>query len=208
VQEPASEHGRAGVAAAKAALRASVNDARSNQPATGRADAGRLIRDHVLSWPQAEMAGTVAAYYSMGTEPETHRLVFGMWKRGTYVILPRLLPDGDLEWASYEGPDSLVPGPRGVLEPSEPSRGVEAISRAALVLVPALAVDHRGQRLGRGGGSYDRALTRVGERVPVVALLYDGELIEQVPAEPHDRPVSAVALPSQGIVSVRGLLRD
>jgi 5-formyltetrahydrofolate cyclo-ligase len=195
------------VAAAKAALRASVNDARRNQPATGRADAGRLIRDHVLSWPQAEMAGTVAAYYSMGTEPETHRLVFGMWKRGTYVILPRLLPDGDLEWASYEGPDSLVPGPRGVLEPSEPSRGVEAISRAALVLVPALAVDRRGQRLGRGGGSYDRALARVGERVPVVALLYDGELLEQVPAEPHDRPVSAVALPSQGIVGVRGVLR-
>jgi 5-formyltetrahydrofolate cyclo-ligase len=208
VQEPASEHGRAGVAAAKAALRASVNDSRRNQPADERADAARLIRDHVLSWPQAEMAGTVAAYYSMGTEPETHRLVFGMWKRGTYVILPRQRADGDLEWASYEGPDSLVPGPRGVLEPSEPSRGVEAISRAALVLVPALAVDRRGQRLGRGGGSYDRALARVGERVPVVALLFDGELIDQVPASGHDRPVSAVALPSQGIVSVRGLLRS
>jgi 5-formyltetrahydrofolate cyclo-ligase len=208
VQEPASEHGRAGVAAAKAALRASVNDSRRNQPADQRADAGRLLRDHVLSWPQAEMAGTVAAYYSMGTEPETHRLIFGMWKRGTYVILPRLLPDGDLDWASYEGPDSLVPGPRGVLEPSEPSRGVDAISRAALVLVPALAVDHRGQRLGRGGGSYDRALARVGERVPVVALLFDGELVERVPASGHDRPVSAVALPSQGIVSIRGLLRD
>ena len=208
MQEPVSGPGRAGVAAAKAALRASVNDQRRGQSGTAREAAGRLIRDHVLSWPQAEMAGTVAAYYSMGTEPETHRLVFGMWKRGTYVILPRQRADGDLEWASYEGPDSLVPGPRGVLEPSEPSRGVDAISRAALVLVPALAVDHRGQRLGRGGGSYDRALARVGERVPVVALLYDGELIDQVPAESHDRPVSAVALPSQGIVSVRGLLRS
>jgi 5-formyltetrahydrofolate cyclo-ligase len=195
------------VAAAKAALRASVNDSRRNQPATGRVDAARLLRDHVLSWPQAEMAGTVAAYYSMGTEPETHRLVFGMWKRGTYVILPRLRPDGDLEWASYEGPDSLVPGPRGVLEPSEPSRGPEAVSRAALVVVPALAVGRNGLRLGRGGGSYDRALARVGERVPVIALLYDGELIDQVPAEPHDRPVSAVALPSEGIVGVSRLLR-
>jgi len=203
VQEPASGHGRAGVAAAKAALRASVNDTRRNQSADERDAAGRLIRDHVLSWPQAEMAGTVAAYYSMGTEPDTHRLIFGMWKRGTYVILPRLRADGDLEWASYEGPDSLVPGPRGVLEPSEPSRGVEAISRAALVLVPALAVDHHGRRLGRGGGSYDRALARVGERVPVVALLYDGELVDEVPAEPHDRPVSAVALPSQGIVGTQ-----
>jgi 5-formyltetrahydrofolate cyclo-ligase len=207
VQEPVSGDRRAGVAAAKAALRASVNDSRRRQPAEQRATAGRLIRDHVLSMPQAEMAGTVAAYFSFGTEPGTHSLIFGMWKRGTYVILPRLRPDGDLDWASYEGPDSLVPGSRGVLEPSEPSRGVAAISRAALVLVPALAVDQAGLRLGRGGGSYDRALARVGERVPVIALLYDGELIGQVPAEPHDRPVSAVALPSRGIVTVRKLLR-
>ena len=206
MQEPVSGPGRAGVAAAKAALRASVNDHRRAQSDPAREAAGRLIRDHVLSWPQAEMAGTVAAYYSLATEPGTHRLVFGLWKRGSYVILPRLRPDGDLEWASYEGPDSLVPGPRGVLEPSEPSRGVEAISRAALVLVPALAVDRHGHRLGRGGGSYDRALARVGERVPVVALLYDGELIDEVPAEPHDRPVSAVALPAQGIVGVPALL--
>ena len=203
MQEPVSGPGRAGVAAAKAALRASVSDKRRGQSPESRDAAARLIRDHVLSWPQAEMAGTVAVYYSFGTEPDTHSLVFGMWKRGTYVILPRLRPDGDLEWASYEGPDSLVPGPHGVLEPSEPSRGVEAISRAALVLVPALAVGRDGLRLGRGGGSYDRALTRVGERVPVVALLYDGELIDEVPSEPHDQPVSAVALPSQGIVSVR-----
>ena len=208
MQEPASDDGRAGVTAAKAALRASVNDARRRRSAGQRADAGRLIRDHVLSLPQAEMAGTVAAYFSFGTEPDTHSLIFGMWKRGTYVILPRLRPDGDLEWASYEGPDSLVPGPRGVLEPSEPSRGVDAISRASLVLVPALAVDRNGRRLGRGGGSYDRALARVGERVPVVALLYDGELVDEVPAERHDRPVSAVALPSQGIVSVQRLLRQ
>ena len=203
MQEPVSGPGRAGVAAAKAALRASVSDKRRGQSPESRDAAARLIRDHVLSWPQAEMAGTVAAYYSLATEPDTHRLVFGLWKRGTYVILPRQRPDGDLEWASYEGPDSLAPGPRGVLEPTEPSRGVDAISRAALVLVPALAVDRRGLRLGRGGGSYDRALTRVGERVPVVALLYDGELIDEVPSEPHDQPVSAVALPSQGIVSVR-----
>ena len=57
------------------------------------------------------MAGTVAAYVSVGTEPDTHSLIFGMWKRGTYVVLPKLLPDGDLDWASYEGPESLGPGP-------------------------------------------------------------------------------------------------
>ena len=115
------------------------------------------------------MAGTVAAYYSMGTEPDTHRLVFGLWKRGTYVILPRLRPDGDLEWASYEGPDSLVTGPRGLQEPSQTPRGPEAVARADVVLAPALAVDQAGNRLGRGGGSYDRALARVGPLIPVIA---------------------------------------
>ncbi len=89
------------------------------------------------------------------------------------------------------------------MEPSEPARGVDAVARAALVLVPALAVDTRGNRLGRGGGSYDRALARVGPRVPVIALLNDGELLDHVPAAPHDRPVSMAALPSRGIVSIQ-----
>ena len=69
------------------------------------------------------------------------------------MLLPVLRPDGDLDWASYEGPDSLRPGPRGLTEPAEPPRGPGAIASADLVLVPALAVDHSGLRLGRGGGS-------------------------------------------------------
>ena len=106
-----------------------------------------------------------------------------------------LLPDGDLDWASYEGPDSLAPGPRGLLQPVEPVRGPGTVARADVVLVPALAVDASGNRLGRGGGSYDRALARVGGQVPTIALLYDDELLPSVPAEPHDRPVRAVARP-------------
>ncbi len=215
MQEPGSDTSRAGVApgspagepasvaAEKAALRARLLAAREAQSADQRAAAGRLNRDHVLALPQAQMAGTVAAYFSVGTEPETRSLVYGMWKRGTYVILPLLRPGGELDWASYEGPESLVPGPKGLLEPSEPPRGADAVARAALVLVPALAVDARGNRLGRGGGSYDRALAQVGPRVPVIALLNDGELLRRVPAEPHDRPVSMVALPSRGIVSIQ-----
>jgi 5-formyltetrahydrofolate cyclo-ligase len=68
-----------------------------------------------------------------------------------------------------------------------------------VVLVPALAVDESGNRLGRGGGSYDRALARVGGQVPTIALVYDGELVGRLPAEPHDRPVRAAASPGHGI---------
>jgi 5-formyltetrahydrofolate cyclo-ligase len=183
----------------KAALRKQLLAARSELPADQRRDAGRLIRDALLDLPPLQMAGTVAAYYSVGTEPDTRGLVYALWKRGTYVLLPLLLPDGDLDWASYEGPDSLVPGPRGLAEPGEPPRGAGAVARADVVLAPALAVDQAGNRLGRGGGSYDRALARVGPLIPVIALLYDAELLGQVPAEPHDTPVRAAVRPAAGI---------
>jgi 5-formyltetrahydrofolate cyclo-ligase len=188
-----------GASDAKGTLRRHVAQARSHMPAEDRAAAGTMIRDHVLSLPQVAAAGTIAAYYSVGTEPETRALVFALWKRGSYVILPLLLPDGDLDWASYEGPDSLVPGPRGLLQPAEPPRGTETISRADVVIVPAVAVDRSGYRLGRGGGSYDRALARVGEQVPSIALLYDDELIDQVPVDEHDQAVRAVARPGHGV---------
>ena len=183
----------------KAALRRRLLAARAGLGTDERREAGRLIRDVLLELPALQMAGTVAAYYSVGAEPDTRGLVYALWKRGTYVLLPLLRPDGDLDWASYEGPDSLVPGPRGLREPGEPPRGIEAVARADVVLAPALAVDHAGNRLGRGGGSYDRALARVGPLIPVIALVYDAELLGHVPAEPHDTPVRAVVRPGSGI---------
>jgi 5-formyltetrahydrofolate cyclo-ligase len=188
-----------GVQQDKALLRARLLAGRATLSDEHRREAGRLIRDELLSLPQLQMAGTVAAYYSVGAEPDTRGLVYALWKRGTYVLLPLLLPDGDLDWASYEGPDSLVPGPRGLAEPGEPPRGPEAVARADVVLAPALAVDHDGNRLGRGGGSYDRALARVTPLIPVIALLYDDELLSHVPAEPHDTPVRAAVRPGPGI---------
>ena len=152
----------------KAELRAQVLARRSALPADQRTAAGKLIRDAVLAAPQVQMAGTIAAYYSVGTEPDTRGLVYALWKRGSYVLLPLLRPDGDLDWASYEGPDSLVAGPA--------VRG-----------------------FGRCGGSYDRALARVGPLVPLIALIYDDELVEQVPAEGHDVPVRATARPRAGL---------
>jgi 5-formyltetrahydrofolate cyclo-ligase len=183
----------------KAELRARVLARRSALPADQRAQAGRAIRDALLDRPEVQMAGTIAAYYSIGAEPDTRGLVYALWKRGSYVLLPVLRPDGDLDWASYEGPDSLVPGPRGLREPGEPTRGVDAVARADAVLVPALAVDEAGRRLGRGGGSYDRALARVGPLIPLIALVYDEELVGHVPSEGHDVPVRATASPRAGI---------
>lgn len=200
-ETPMGPHAASGhaLAAEKAAFRAQLLARRRRMTADQRTDAGRRLRDAVLGAPEAQMAGTVAAYVSVGTEPDTRGLLFAFWKRGTYVLLPLLRPDGDLDWASYEGPNSLTSGPRGLLQPSEPPRGVTGITSADLILVPALAVDRAGNRLGRGGGSYDRALARVGPAILTVALLYGDELLERVPVGSQDSPVRAVALPAEGI---------
>jgi 5-formyltetrahydrofolate cyclo-ligase len=188
-----------GIAGEKASLRRRLMADRALLTPEQRAAGGRALRDAILELPQVQMAGTIAAYYSLASEPDTHGLVYALWKRGGYVLLPLLRPDADLDWASYEGPDSLRPGPRGLAEPGEPPRGLDAVARADLVLVPALAVDRSGVRLGRGGGSYDRALARVGPEVPTIALVYDGELLDNVPADGHDQRVRLVARPSAGI---------
>lgn len=192
-----------GLTGDKAALRAGLLAARARLTEDERAAAARVLRDALLTMPEAEMAGTVAAYVSVGTEPGTHSLLFALWKRGTYVLVPKLLPGGDLDWASYEGPDSLAPGPYGLLEPVEPPRGPAAVRGADLVIVPALAVSAAtGTRLGRGGGSYDRVLDRLDPGILTVAPVYEPEFLESVPAEPHDRPVRAVITPARGITRI------
>ncbi len=191
------------LAVAKATLRTDLLAARRSLSAQARAAAGRQLRDAVLAAPEVQMAGVVAAYLSVGTEPDTRGLVFALWKRGTYVLLPLLQSDGDLDWASYEGPDSVAVGPRGLLEPTDRPRGVTAVTSADVVIVPALAADADGNRLGRGGGSYDRALARVGTAVLTIALLYDGEMLERLPVGPYDQRVRAVAQPAEGIIRFR-----
>ena len=89
----------------KAVLRKQLLKDRSARNPDDRREAARRIRDALLSMPELQMRGIVAAYYSVGAEPSTRGLVYALWKRGTYVLLPRLQPDGDLDWASYEGPD-------------------------------------------------------------------------------------------------------
>ena len=187
------------LAAAKAELRRRLVAGRRAMTEADRAAAGRRLRDAVLGLPEIQMAGTIAAHCSVGSEPDTRGLLFALWKRGSYVLLPVLRPDGDLDWASYEGPDSLRPGPHGLLEPAEARRGTDAIRSADLIIVPALAADRSGNRLGRGGGCYDRALSRVGPAVPTIALLYDDELLDEIPAGPLDQRVRAVAQPTRGI---------
>jgi 5-formyltetrahydrofolate cyclo-ligase len=147
--------------------------------------------------------GTVACYLPIGSEPggrDLPAVLAGALSPGGRVLLPVLCPDLSLDWAVHD-PAAGPGGARFATDPPGRRLGVAAIAEATLVVVPALAVDRRGVRLGRGGGSYDRALARAAPDAPVVALLYDGELLdEDLPREPHDRPVSAVITPALGLV--------
>ncbi|TDQ44262.1 5-formyltetrahydrofolate cyclo-ligase [Actinorugispora endophytica] len=180
-------------------MRRRVLAARRELDEGARDAAGSAVRDALLGVPRLIMGGTVAVYYSVGAEPNTRKLVAGLHRHGVYVLLPVLLDSGELDWASYEGPDSLAPAGRGLLEPTGPRHGVDAVRGAAGVVCPALAVDAAGRRLGRGAGCYDRVLGRVGPQALTLAVVYDSELVESVPVEAHDRPVRGVVTPGGGV---------
>lgn len=184
------------VEAQKVALRDQLLTARRRHPLAAAREDAEAIAAHLLRTPEVRRAATVAIYISLSNEPGTGPLVEQLHELGRRLILPVLLPDNDLDWAVYQGPQSLVPASRGLLEPLGPRLGLEAVATADVVLCPGLAVDRRGRRLGRGGGSYDRALARVPVGTFVCTLLYDGELLDHVPADDHDRPVTAVVTPS------------
>ena len=138
------------------------------------------IRAEVLAWctrTELPAGSVVAAYEPLRTEPGSTELLAALTAAGFAVIVPRTQPDRDLDWTAWPACDRLL--------------GLAAIGDAALVLVPAFAVSRAGDRLGRGGGSYDRALARVPAGVAVAALIYPDELLDEVPTDPWDRPVTA-----------------
>ncbi|MFE9373839.1 5-formyltetrahydrofolate cyclo-ligase [Streptomyces sp. NPDC006711] len=182
----------------KALLRRGLLDARKRLDQDELRAASLALAEQALALPELAVARTVAAYVSVGREPGTRALIDALRARGVRVLLPVLLADNDLDWAVYAGPEHLLPAGRGLLEPDGERLGPSAVTGADAVLLPGLAVDARGMRLGRGGGSYDRVLARVeasGSAPALVVLLYANEVVARVPEEPHDHPVRAVVTP-------------
>ena len=172
--------------AAKSALRDQVMAARKRRPLDAAAGFAASVSRVALAWPPVRDAATVAAYVSVGSEPGTGLLLDALAAAGKRVLLPVVLPGLDLDWTLYSGRDDLAPAVRGLLEPTGPRLGRDAIARADVVLVPGTAVSFDGARLGQGGGCYDRALPRVSAGTPVAVVLYDDEVGLAVPRDPHD----------------------
>lgn len=193
--------GPASPVAAKAALRRRLLSGRRARPAAEREAAAEAVAAALLH----ALAGVrvVAAYVPDATEPGFGVLPAAYERLQAQVLLPVVPDDGaELDWGLHSG--ALRPGRYGLLEPVGPRAGVAAVRTAEAVVVPALAVDRLGFRLGRGGGYYDRVLAHVRPQALLVAVVFDDERVDALPREHHDRPVTAVVTPSGGWQALPG----
>lgn len=191
--EMSSEGGHPDVTqAAKVALRTRLLRTRSARSSADLVAAGVALAAAVRAMP--DLPPVVACYLSVGAEPPTSPLLDVLHDRGVRLLVPVLRADADLDWVSYLPGDPVRDGLRGTIEPA--TRGDGSLQDAALILLPALAVDSRGHRLGRGGGSYDRALTRRNPTSELVAVVFDDEVLGDVPAAAHDVLVGGVLTPT------------
>ncbi|WP_454791802.1 5-formyltetrahydrofolate cyclo-ligase [Mycolicibacterium lutetiense] len=189
----------------KTELRADVLRARRAVPADRRDHEAQAL----CHWLPALVRGgqTVCAYVPVGSEPGSPALLDALLELGVRVLLPVARNDGDgrgmpMQWGPYE-PGTLVAAEFGLREPPPPWLPAGSIADAEVVLVPALAVDRNGNRLGRGAGFYDRSLIYASPHARLVAVVGDDELVDALPADPHDVRMTHALTPSGGIVTLR-----
>lgn len=177
------------ITAEKAALRRRVRAYLEGLSPRQRRESDDALFARFLSLPQVEAADTLLLYHGMGAEPDTARLFPALWARGKRLCLPRCLPGHGMEARLIRPDSALVPHRLGMLEPGEDCPPVDK-SALDLVLVPGLAFDRSGGRLGQGGGFYDRFLA--GFSGFTAALCRSALLLEHVPREGHDLGVDLV----------------
>jgi 5-formyltetrahydrofolate cyclo-ligase len=188
----------------KDALRRQLLAARRRVADDVRGSEARLLSDHLE--PVITGSVTGCAYVPVGTEPGSTGMLDMLLRRSARVLLPVARTAADdkplpLRWGEYR-PGALVPGPWGLFEPPEPLLPETTLAEASLVLVPALAVDRRGVRLGRGRGFYDCSLGRRNPQARLIAVVRDAEFVHELPAEPHDVPMTHALTPGRGMIAL------
>jgi 5-formyltetrahydrofolate cyclo-ligase len=143
---------------------------------------------------------TLCAYVPVGSEPGAAQMLDDLADFGVRVLLPVVAGRGPLEWSWYAGQDALRPAPFGLREPIGERLSTAALRIADLVLVPALAVDRTGTRLGQGAGYYDKSLPLSAPGTPMVAVVRDNEVVDALPSEPHDVRMTAAVTPNRGLI--------
>jgi 5-formyltetrahydrofolate cyclo-ligase len=188
----------------KAELRAAILLARRAVSPEKHHIEARALVDHLSAL--VTDANTVCAHVPVGSEPGSIDLVDALHHRGMRVLLPVARSDAagvpqPLQWGDYR-PGELVEARYGLREPAQPWLGADAVGDASVILVPALAVDSVGVRLGRGAGFYDRSLPLADAAARLIAVVRDDELVEPMPAEPHDVRMTHALTPRGGLVAL------
>jgi 5-formyltetrahydrofolate cyclo-ligase len=184
----------------KLALRRTVRAARQARTPAERDRLERLACAVALELPCLRQARCVAVYAALPEEPGTALLRAALRERGTRVLLPVITDDTTLTWAQDDGTAEPA-GPLGIPEPATAGQISADLSAAEVVLVPAMAVDTLGTRLGRGRGYYDRALARRAPEALVLAVVHDDEVLDAtstpIPREGHDVVIQGALTPTR-----------
>lgn len=154
--------------------------------------AGQSAAERLAGAPEFRERARLVLYAALPDELPTRPLYEIARDCGKVLLWPRTAGRGRLEFAPCDRWEDLTPERYGVLAPPPEREGVR-LGPADLLLVPGVAFDLRGGRLGRGGGYFDRALGEVGEAGPLsLGVGFELQLVDEVPREPHDRAVGAV----------------
>jgi 5-formyltetrahydrofolate cyclo-ligase len=183
----------------KRALRVELRQHRRAMTLPEREAAATGLRDRLVELTTRLGASSLAAYLPASTEPDLRPFLDWASGQGIRVLMPVSREDGLLDWVVASGTE--IAGPLGVPEPVGERLGPDAASEVDLLIVPAASVDHTGMRLGWGRGYYDRTLGFLTRTPPVYAVLFERELVDCLPSEPHDRRVDGVVTPS-GILAI------
>lgn len=192
------------MSATKAEVRAAILASRRAVGADVRTAENEALRKRLAELVRPGV--TICAYVPVGSEPGSVDALDVMMAAGARVLLPVAREDDagtprPLDWGEYR-PGALVAAQYGLREPAAPWLSAETIATAALVVVPALAVDRVGTRLGRGAGFYDRSLPMADPAARLVAMVRDDELVERLPGESHDVPMTHALTPGHGLVAL------
>lgn len=183
----------------KRALRAELRERRRIRTSSQRDAEADKLTQHLSDLVTHNGARQIAAYLSLPEEPNTRPFLDAMVARDVQVLLPISRDDGLLDWAPFDGEDEDS-DVLGMPTPTSELLGPIAINDVDLILIPAAAVDRTGMRMGWGRGYFDRMLGSMEHSPPVYAVIFDDELVDEVPRERHDMPVNGVVTPS-GIVT-------
>lgn len=188
------------IADAKRALRAELRERRQLLTPTARENAGEGIRTQLDALVDRLGVTSMSCYLSITSEPDTHEFVAAAVRRGIRVLLPVTRADGLLDW-SVATPDlDIAEGLFGLPEPVGELLGPIAVNDVDLLVIPAAAVDRSGMRLGWGRGYFDKTIGSMHRCPPVYAVVFDSEVVDEVPSDVHDQPVTGIVTPTQTLV--------